>query len=94
MKTLIILSAFLLVLASCKKDCPVPDPDTDQVYTSDPGQDTYDDPGQDPDNDPGQDPGDDSGDDGDPSDGSAIHHPAGTAGGSTASHFNDGSKKN
>jgi hypothetical protein len=83
MKTLIILSAFLLVLSSCNKDVPVPDPDPDQVYTSDPGQDPDSDPSQDPDDDP---------DDGDPS-GCAVSHPVRTVAFSTATHFNDGSKK-
>jgi hypothetical protein len=48
MKTLIILSAFLLALSSCTKEMPVPDPDPDpeQVYTPDP----------DPDPDPAPDP--------------------------------------
>jgi hypothetical protein len=49
MKTLIILSAFLLVLSSCNKDMPVPDTDTDQSYYSDSGQGSDDDQGQDPD---------------------------------------------
>jgi hypothetical protein len=83
MKTLIILSAFLLALSSCNKDMPVPDPDPDQVYTPDPGQDPDSDPGQDPDDDP---------DDGDPS-GCAVSHPGNTVAFVTAAHFNDGSKK-
>ena len=83
MKTLIILSAFLLALSSCNKDMPVPDPDPDQVYS---------DPGQDPDSDPVQDPDDDP-DDGDPSGSCIVGHPGGTAAFSTANHFNDGSKK-
>jgi hypothetical protein len=49
MKTLIILSAFLLVLSSCTKECPVPDSGSDPVYTPDP----------DPDPVPPPDPGDD-----------------------------------
>jgi hypothetical protein len=84
MKTLIILSAFLLALSSCNKDVPVPDPDPDQVYTSDPGQDPDSDPGQDPDDDP---------DDGDPSGSCVVSHPGNAAAFSTATHFNDGSKK-
>jgi len=51
MKTLIILSAFLLALSSCTKEYPVPDPDP--VYSPDP------DPYPDPDPDPSPDPGDD-----------------------------------
>jgi hypothetical protein len=54
MKTLIILSAFLLALSSCTKEMPVPDPDP--VYTPDPG----------PDPDPAPDPGDDDPGDDDP----------------------------
>jgi hypothetical protein len=61
MKTLIMLSAFLLVLSSCNKDIPVPDSGTDQVYTSDPGQDSDGDQGQDPDDDDDPDDGDPSG---------------------------------
>jgi hypothetical protein len=57
MKTLIILSAFLLVLSSCNKEMPVPDPDPDQVYTPDPTPCPTPDP-DDPD-DPAPDPGDD-----------------------------------
>jgi hypothetical protein len=49
MKTLIILSAFLLALSSCNKEMPVPDPDP--TYTPDP----------DPDPVPPPDPGDDDG---------------------------------
>jgi hypothetical protein len=70
MKTLIILSAFLLVLSSCNKDIPVPDSGTDQVYTADPGQDSDDDQGQDP---------DDGSDDGDPSSSCSTVHSGGTA---------------
>jgi hypothetical protein len=70
MKPLIILSAFLLALSSCNKDMPVPDNSTDQVYTSDPGQDAADDQDQDQ----GQDPNDDGSDDGDGSTtGSSVH---------------------
>jgi hypothetical protein len=50
MKTLILLSAFLLALSSCTKEMPVPDPDP--TYTPDP----------DPDPVPTPDPGDDDGD--------------------------------
>ena len=76
MKTLIILSAFLLVLSSCNKDMPVPDNGTDQVYTSDPGQDAGDDQDQ------GQDPGDgsdDGSDNGDPSTSCSTVHTIRTA---------------
>jgi hypothetical protein len=70
MKTLIILSAFLLALSSCTKEMPVPDPDPDpeQVYTPDP----------DPDPDPAPDPGNDDPDDGDSPSGCATNHPAHT----------------
>jgi hypothetical protein len=68
MKTLIMLSAFLLVLSSCNKDMPVPDSDTDQVYTTDPGQDAGDDQDQ------GQDPNDDGSDDGDASNSCSTVH--------------------
>jgi hypothetical protein len=57
MKTLIILSAFLLVLSSCTKEMPVPDPDPDPAYVPDPYP--YSDPDPDPDPDPAPDPGDD-----------------------------------
>ena len=57
MKTLIILSAFLLVLSSCNKECPVPDPDP--TYIPDPDQDYSNDPDPDPNPDPAPDPGDD-----------------------------------
>jgi hypothetical protein len=73
MKTLIILSAFLLILSSCNKDMPVPDSGTDQSYTSDPGQDS--------DGDQGQDPDDGDPDDGDPSSSCPTVHL-----GSTATH--------
>jgi hypothetical protein len=73
MKTLIILSAFLLVLSSCNKDVPVPDNGTDQVYTSDPDQDSGDDQDQ------GQDPNDDGSDDGDPSTSCSTVHTIRTA---------------
>jgi hypothetical protein len=49
MKTLIILSAFLLALSSCNKEMPVPDPNPDPVYIPD----------TDPDPAPAPDPGDD-----------------------------------
>jgi hypothetical protein len=64
MKTLIILSAFLLVLSSCNKECPVPDDGSgsDPVYTTDP----------DPDPDPVP-PPDDPGDDDNPSGCSTNH---------------------
>jgi hypothetical protein len=70
MKTLIILSAFLLALSSCTKEMPVPDPDTDQVYTPDP----------DPDPDPAPDPGDDDPDDDDSPSGCANNHHGSTIG--------------
>jgi hypothetical protein len=70
MKTLIMLSAFLLVLSSCNKDVPVPDNSTDQVYTSDPGQGSDDDQGQDP---------DEGSDDDDPSCSSSTVHSGSTA---------------
>jgi hypothetical protein len=54
MKTLIILSAFLLVLSSCTKECPVPDTDPDPVYSTDPGSDS-DTPADPGDDDPGYD---------------------------------------
>ena len=84
MKTLIILSAFLLVLSSCNKDMPVPDnnDDTDQVYTSDPGQD----PGDDQDQDQDQDPNDDGSDDGDGSTSSSAIHAVHMAAPRTAAH--------
>jgi hypothetical protein len=71
MKTLIILSAFLLALSSCTKGMPVPDPapDPDQVYTPDPDPD--------PDPDPAPDPGNDDPDDDDPS-GCTTSHPGRT----------------
>ena len=71
MKTLIMLSAFLLVLSSCNKDTPVPDNSTDQVYTSDPDQDS--------DGDQGQDPNDDGSDDDDPSSSCSTVHAVRTA---------------
>jgi hypothetical protein len=76
MKTLIILSAFLLVLSSCNKEMPVPDSGSgsDQVYTSDPGQGSNDDQGQDPD-----DGSDDGSDNGDPSTSCSTVHLGTTA---------------
>jgi hypothetical protein len=66
MKTLILLSAFLLALSSCTKEMPVPDPspDPDQVYTPDP----------DPEPDPAPDPGNDDPGNDDPS-GCSNNHP-------------------
>ncbi len=61
MKTLIILSAFLLVLSSCNKECPVPDP-SDSTYIPDPDQGYDSDPNYDPDSDPDDDPAPDPGD--------------------------------
>jgi hypothetical protein len=76
MKTLIILSAFLLALSSCTKDMPVPDSYPDPVYSPDP----Y------PDPDPAPDPGDDdSGDD----DGSCYNnHPGSTVSWMMATNYN------
>jgi hypothetical protein len=50
MKTLIILSAVVLALASCNKELPVPDPNPfpDPVYTPDPDPDPDPDPAPDP----------------------------------------------
>jgi hypothetical protein len=81
MKTLIILSAFLLVLSSCNKEMPVPDSGTDQVYTSDPGQGSDDDQGQDPD-----DGSDDGSDDSDPSSSCSTVHAGSIAAPRTAAH--------
>ena len=71
MKTLIILSAFLLALSSCSKDLPCPAPDTASVYIPDPGSDSdpvyTPDPTPDPAPDPSTDPGDDNSGDDDPS---------------------------
>ena len=84
MKTLIILSAFLLVLSSCNKEMPVPDSGSgsDQVYTSDPGQDAGDDQSQDPSDgsDDGSDDGSSNGsDNGDPSTSCSTVHLGTTA---------------
>ncbi len=49
MKTLIILSAFLLALSSCTKEMPCPDPDSDPAYI--PDSDPAPDPPSDPDDD-------------------------------------------
>jgi hypothetical protein len=76
MKTLIILSAFLLVLSSCNKECPVPDPDPDPVYSPDP------DPDPDP-YDPPPDPGDD-----DPPPYCYNNHPGSTITWMAATSFN------
>ena len=73
MKTLIILSAFLLTLSSCVKECPVPDPDPDPAYIPDP----------DPDPDPPPDPGDD-----DPPPTCYSNHPGSTITWMTATSFN------
>ncbi len=59
MKTLIILSAFLLALSSCSKELPSPDPDPNSVYTPDPDPDPVDVSSPDPDPAPTPDPGDD-----------------------------------
>ena len=81
MKTLIILSAFLLVLSSCTKDMPVPDGYPDPTYVPDP----YPDP--DPAPDPGDDdPGDDDPGYGDP--GCFNNHPGSTVSWLTAAGFN------
>ena len=79
MKTLIILSAFLLVLSSCNKECPVPDPDP--TYIPDPDQDYSNDP--DPDPDPAPDPGDD-----DPPPTCYNNHPGSFVNWMTATSFN------
>jgi hypothetical protein len=75
MKTLIILSAFVLALSSCTKQCPVPDPDPDPypVYYPDP----------DPAPDPPPDPGDD-----DPPPSCYNNHPGSTIPWMTATVFN------
>jgi hypothetical protein len=78
MKTLIVISAFLLVLSSCNKDMPVPDSGTDQVYTTDPGQDS--------DGDQDQDPADDGSDDGDASNSCSTVHSGIIAAPRTAAH--------
>lgn len=78
MKTLIILSAFLLVLSSCTKEIPVPDPAPDPdpaSYIPDPNPAP--DPPSDPDN-----------DDDDPSSSCYNDHPAGTITWTTATGFN------
>ena len=82
MKTLIILSAFLLVLSSCNKTCPIPDDGSgagsDPVYTPDPDPDPVT-----PPDDPGDDDGDD--DDSDPYGcntnhaGNTVHWPVATS---------------
>ncbi len=58
MKTLILFSALLLVLSSCTKTMPVPDPDYNQYYVPDDGYDDGDDGNYPPDD--GSDNGDDS----------------------------------
>jgi hypothetical protein len=78
MKTLIILSAFLLALSSCTKEMPVPCPDPDPFYTPDP--DPYSDPYPDPD--PSPDPGDD-----DPPPSCYNNHPGSTITWMTAASF-------
>ena len=105
MKTLIFVSALVLVLASCKKDCPVPggsssgdvyipdDPYSDGTYDPDPSDpDPYSDPG---------DPGDpsDPGDPGDPDDGGdgtgcSIKHNVHTVHSGKAMSFNNGGQTN
>ena len=104
MKTLTYFFAALLVLSSCKKSMPCPDPGS--VYSPDPYSDgTYDpDPDPDPDDpytdpsdpgDPGDpsDPGDpgDPGDSGDGTDGSALKHHGHTVHLGKATNFNNGS---
>ena len=82
MKTLVILSAFLLALSSCIKEIPVPDPDPDPVYIPDPDPVyTPDDPDPDPDTPP--DPGDD-----DPPPTCYNNHPGRTVTWMTATSFN------
>jgi hypothetical protein len=87
MKTLIILSAFLLALSSCTKEMPVPDPDPypDPVYISDP------DPAADtpPDsNDDDESDNDDDSDDDDPSPYCYNDHPGSSATWMAATSFN------
>ena len=82
MKTLIILSAFLLVLSSCNKECPVPDPNPDPTYSTDASPDM----GWPPDS-GDDDSGDgDSGDD-DPSSSRFNNHTGNTAIGIKATSF-------
>ena len=85
MKTLIILSAFLLTLSSCVKECPVPDPDPDPTYIPDPDPDPdpYDDPDPEPDPDPAPDPGYD-----DPPPSCYNNHPGSTVNWMTPTSFN------
>ena len=69
MRTLIILSAFLLALSSCSKELPCPNSDTTSVYTPDPDPDpdpVYS-PDPDPDPNPAPDPGNDDPGNDDPS---------------------------
>ena len=73
MKTLIILSAFLLVLSSCTKEMPVPDPNSDSTYIPDPDPGYDSDPTYDPDPDPDPDPAPDPGDDDPPTCRSITH---------------------
>lgn len=75
MKTLIILSAFLLVLSSCNKEMPCPGSDPDPAYVPDP----YSDPA------PPADPGDD-----DPPPCGDNYHPAGTVPWMQAAPFHPG----
>jgi hypothetical protein len=80
MKALIILSALLLVLSSCTKECPIPDPDPDPSYIPDP------DPEPDPEP-PAENPLPDPGDD-DPPPYCYINHPGSTITWMTATSFN------
>ena len=93
MKTLVIISALLLVLSSCTKTQPIPDTDPDTVYT-DPGDPVYT-PDPDPDPDPSNpDDPDDPGDPSDPGDGDgsgcAVKHHGNTVSWSKATSFNQG----
>ena len=85
MKTLIILSAFLLALSSCVKEMPFPDPDPDPTYIPDPysDPDPYADPDPEPDPDPAPDPGDD-----DPPPTCYNTHPGSVVSWMTATNFN------
>ena len=82
MKTLIILSAFLLALSACNKEMPVPDPDP--TYIPDPysDPDPYADPDPEPDPDPASDPGDDG-----PPPSCFNNHPGSTVNWMTATNF-------
>jgi len=82
MKTLIILSALLLVLSSCTKECPIPDPEPDPTYIPDP------DPEPDPDPDPEPPAGNPLPGDDDPPPCCYNNHPGSTITWMTATSFN------